>query len=37
VNNFAFAKMKTWIFKDGKREEGLSELDHILNQTAKAH
>jgi len=35
VNDLVFARMSTWTFKAGKREEGFLELDNLLNSLTR--
>jgi heme-degrading monooxygenase HmoA len=35
VNLLVLARMSTWTFKSGKREEGFSELDMVLSTLAR--
>jgi heme-degrading monooxygenase HmoA len=35
VNDLVLARMSFWYFKKGKRDEGFSELDRILNTLAQ--
>jgi quinol monooxygenase YgiN len=35
VNVLVFARMSTWTFKSGKREEGFLMLDNVLNSSTR--
>lgn len=35
MNDLVFARMSTWTFKAGKREEGFLELDNLLNSLTR--